>query len=121
VSASPVADEADLVAELQSLGFSVNSVYDFVSTSAGYAAAYPILVRHLRILHHPRIREGITRALTVKDGGPTVIAALFAEFESETDPILKWTFANALKTAMPYRDRKRHPEIQDTFGRGARS
>jgi len=44
-----------------------------------YERAYPLLVRHLRVKHHPRVREGIIRALTVKDGDELVWKALLEE------------------------------------------
>jgi hypothetical protein len=73
--------------------------------------AYPLLGEHLGVQHHPKVREGIIRALTVKDGGPEVSAALFRAFTSENDPGLKRVLANALRVAMPLRERRRHPEI----------
>ena len=63
------------------------------------------------------MREGIIRALTVRDGGPEVSAALFREFVSETDPLLKWVLSNALRIAMPLRERRKHPEIAACFKR----
>jgi hypothetical protein len=61
--------------------------------------------------HHEQVREVIIRALTVKDGGEPVWSALFEEFKSESNAELKWVFANALRTAMPYKLRRQHPEI----------
>ena len=100
-----------LVAELQESGIEVKSVYDLVNTSQPYSSAYPILVRHLKLSHDRATREGIIRALTVKDAGPIAEAVLFAEFQVERDPILKWVLANALQTVMPYKKRKKFPEI----------
>jgi hypothetical protein len=116
---NPEADEADLVDELRALGFEVSSIYDFVNTSAPYQTAYPTLVRHLRLPHHPRIREGIIRALTVKDARKVAEAALLEGFQSESDPILRWTFANALKTVMPSRARQKYPEVDEVFAGNA--
>ena len=74
-----------------------------------------MLVRHLQVPHHPRVREGIIRALTVRDGGEAVWQALLYEFQRETDTGLRWVLANALKVAMPYRKRVKFPEIAHAF------
>jgi hypothetical protein len=120
------ADEDKQIAhEAAELEYDIESVWDFVnnnphpflprSFAGAYDRAYPLLVRHLRLQHHRKVREGIIRALTVKDGGPLVSEALYREFAAEKDPHLQWVLANALRTAMPLKDRKRHPEIAKVF------
>jgi hypothetical protein len=115
-------------AEAAVVGYNIESVWDFVNNTphpvlhrpfvGAYARAYPLLIRHLHLPHHPRIREGIVRALTVRDGGQPVWAALLEEFEVEKDPEMRWVIANALITAMPYRRRKEFPEIAEVrYGR----
>ncbi len=66
------ADEAGLVQELNELGLSIKSVWDLVNNAPNfvpdnsfidtYERAYSVLVKHLSIEHHPRIREGILYA-----------------------------------------------------------
>jgi len=119
------ADEAELVEALSRIGYAVNSVWDLVNNSphpfmprafvGPYDRAYPLLVKHLLEAHHPLVREGIIRALTVRDGGPMVAEALLAAFYSETSSSLKWVLANALKFAMPLRERKKHPAIAAAY------
>jgi hypothetical protein len=119
------ADEAELVAEIRKAGFDIDSVYDLINNTphphldrrfiGEYREAYPILIRHLNLPHHERIREGIIRALTVKDGGESVESALLNHFQNEKDIVLKWVLASALRTAMPYHRRKKHPEIAAIF------
>jgi hypothetical protein len=120
------ADEEALISgEAAALGYRITSVWDFVNNrphaiinfpfTGPYDRAYPLLVRHLGIKHHPRVREGIVRALTVKDGGELVWKALLQELREESDPEMKWVLANALKTAMPYRQRQKHPEIAAAY------
>jgi hypothetical protein len=114
-------EEDAIAAEVAQAGYAISSVWDFVNNTphpllsrpftGPYERAYPILVRHLRVPHHERVREGIIRALTVKDGGPQVADALLAEFVSEQNQSLRWVLANALKHAMPLKQRKQHPEI----------
>lgn len=122
------ADERDLVSEIRAHGYDIDSVWDLVDNAphpvlerrfiGSYQAAYSTLVAHLRLPHHRRVREGVIRALTVKDGDRAVEGALLDEFQTETDPELKWVLANALRTAMPYHQRRKYPEIRETLSRG---
>lgn len=59
--------EAPLVEELSGAGFDVQSAWDLVNTSEPYPAALPILLRHLERPYPDRVREGIARALAVRD------------------------------------------------------
>lgn len=58
-------DEEILVSELQHIGFSVNSIWDFVNKDCDYLKALPVLIKHLNIPHHPRILSGVARSLAV--------------------------------------------------------
>ena len=124
--AAECADEdGAIAAEARQLGLNVTSVWDFVNNTGmaflghtfngPYRSAYPLLIRHLAIKHDPRVREGLIRALTVKDGGPEVAEALLNEFRTEQSPTLRWVLANALRTSMPYAQRRRIPEIQRAY------
>src|ERR1043165_213162 len=59
--------EAPLVAELRGAGYPVESVWDLVTTRDRYPIAVPILVEHLQRPYPGRIREGIARALAVRE------------------------------------------------------
>lgn len=119
------ADEALMVAEIRGLGYDVGSVWDLVNNAphpvlerrfiGEYDGAYPVLVRHLKLPHHPRVREGIIRALTVRDGGALVEDALLDALSEETDAELKWVLGNALRFAMPYRRRRKYPQIKEAL------
>jgi hypothetical protein len=126
------ADEDALISkEVAVVGYRIRSVWDFVNNQphpvidfpfcGPYERAYPILVRHLSVKHHPRVREGLIRALTVRDGGPIVWESLLAEFRKEAAPDMQWLLANALKVAMPYKLRRKHPEIAAAFKAPLRS
>ncbi|MCP4003809.1 MAG: hypothetical protein GY725_06395 [bacterium] len=114
-------DEADLVSELQAVGYAVESVWDLVNNephpvlnrrfTGPYGNAYPVLVRHLGVSHLPRVREGIVRALSVPDIGELAKAALLEEFQAESDSDLLWVFANALQVSMSAEELAAHPEI----------
>jgi hypothetical protein len=56
-----------LLADLDAVGWKVESVWDLVNTSAIYAEAIPVLLKHLVLPYSDRTREGIARALAVPD------------------------------------------------------
>jgi hypothetical protein len=60
-------DEQPLLDELHEAGYNVLSVWDLVNTATKYERAIPILVKHLRIAHLDRTKEGIARALAVPE------------------------------------------------------
>ena len=60
-------DEVPLVEALRRAGVSINSVWDLVNTSVPHPDALPVLIEHLTGSYHPRILEGIARALAVRD------------------------------------------------------
>lgn len=118
-------DEKDMLKELKSEGYKVSSVWDFVNNNVRYSflrkftgtyeRAYPILVKHLRIEHHPRVREGIIRALTEKDANSTASEALLNVFYEEKDPYTKWVLSNALRTVLSPSQKRKHPEYKDIY------
>jgi hypothetical protein len=116
VRAACAPEDAELVAEFRRCGIAVASVYGLVNSAAPYPELYPVLVRHLDVPHHRAIREGIIRALTVRDASSIAEAPLLRHFYAERDPHLRWVLANALKTVMPYHRRKKHPKIAHAFG-----
>jgi hypothetical protein len=59
--------EAPLVEELHAAGFEVRSVWELVSTATPYTRALPILVDHLNKAYPSAVRDGIVRALAVKE------------------------------------------------------
>ena len=110
-------DEEQLVWEINQIGFNIDTVYDFVNeNSLDYSKAYPILVKHLKIDHHKKIKEGIIRALTVKNAKKIAGSILLEMFYNEKQENTKWVIANALKTILPLKDRKSHPEIKQVLG-----
>lgn len=118
-------DERSLIEELTAIGYEIESVWDFVNNrnrheflrkfNGSYVGAYPILVKHLNIEHHPRIREGIIRALTEKDANEVACESLLAEFYKEQDLNLKWVLANALRTVLTRSQKAMHPEYKEVY------
>jgi len=93
------ADEEPLVQALAAAGIVVSSVWELVNSAHKYPSAIPVLIKHLKTPYHPKIREGIARALTVPEARPTAAPALIEAFQHEpdsTDIRVKWALANAL-------------------------
>jgi hypothetical protein len=123
------ADEAELVSEIQRLGFDIESVWDLVNNRAHpvlrprftgpYLAAYPVLVAHLTRPHHQRIREGIIRALTERDAASIAAEPLLRELRTERNQMTRWVIANALRVLIPPKARRSFPEIDEAYRAGS--
>ena len=59
--------EAPLIEELQSVGVVVNSAWDLVNKSGEHPKVLPILLDHLQRPYPAPVREGIARALAVRE------------------------------------------------------
>jgi len=59
--------QAPLLAELAAVGYCVQSVWDLVNTATPYPGALPLLLDHLQRAYPIPVREGIARALAVRD------------------------------------------------------
>jgi hypothetical protein len=92
-------EEKPLLAELAVLGYRVQSVWDLVNSKTSYSAAIPVLLKYLQIARHPVLREGIARALTVREArgiaGPAILGELKQRGE-ESPNQARWALANAL-------------------------
>lgn len=79
--------EAPLIDDLSRAGFSVESAWDLVNTSTPYPDALPILLAHLERPYPDRVREGVARALTVRDAkfGWNSLTALLLREPAGTD------------------------------------
>ena len=89
---------------LAKVGIVVDSIYDLVNTSAPYPEAIPVLLEWLPKINNPRIKEGVARALTLRDAGHEVAIALISEFknyhvDSPQKESVKWAMGNAISVA----------------------
>lgn len=95
-------EEGPLLIALRTVGCNVNSVWDLKDTKPSYPAAIPILIKFLATAHHPVLRQGIARALTVKEARGLAGHQLLQELMAKKDPRgseERWTLANALTVA----------------------
>jgi hypothetical protein len=114
-------DEEELIEEIEKRGIKIESVWDLVNNvkhpfldnkfTGKYSEVYSILIDHLDKPHHPRIREGIIRALTEKDARDIAKDKLLEHFYKETDKNLKWVLSNALTTILTQTEKKKNPDI----------
>ena len=105
------ADEAALVA-LRARGIAVESVWDFVSTTDAPLDAIPILVAHLSESHHPRVWEGIVRALSVRRARDGAFESLKRFYLTETIESRRWVLANAIGAMAKFTEVKELPGIE---------
>lgn len=92
--------QAILLKELKSVDIDITSVWELVNTSDSYVPAIPILLRHLRLVYSDAVKDGIARALTVKEArdfsaGSIILNELISCSEKDF-PRAKWAMANAL-------------------------
>jgi hypothetical protein len=114
-------DEQPLVVELRALGLRVDSVYDLVNNHphpvlptnfvGPYKQAYPLLLRHLAIPHEPNVREGIIRALIVRDLPVDAHSLLLDQLRTEQNRIHRVCLALAFRKAVGRRKASEYPEV----------
>jgi hypothetical protein len=98
------ADAKPLIEALAAAGRQVKSVWDLVNTAESYPEAIPVLVEHLQRPYNIRTREGIARALSVKEArGPVahIVLGELKKMNEAKDPIeesYRFALTNALVT-----------------------
>jgi hypothetical protein len=78
-------EETPLLAELASVGVKVDSIWDLVNAKWSYPTAIPVLSAYLRRVHHPLLREGIARALTVPEARGAAAQVILSELQRPHD------------------------------------
>ena len=102
---------SELIGDLRSVGVEVDDVWELVNSTAGYAAAVPVLLEWLGraeasvpVYQVDKLKEGIVRALTVREARPKAAPALIAEMRrfsglaERSSSGLPWALGNALAT-----------------------
>ncbi|MFP9099859.1 HEAT repeat domain-containing protein [Flavobacterium sp. RHBU_24] len=95
-----------LTYELSNIGIKITSIWDLVNTKVKYPTAIPILLKHLRLNYSDQVKEGIVRALIVKEAKGIATSALIAEYEKtpkEKDN-LRWVIGYAIANTMTSQD-----------------
>jgi hypothetical protein len=92
-----LAEEAPLREALHALGYPVKWVWDFVNTAQSYPDAIPVLIDHLRRPYSDAVREGIARALAVREARGLAGGAIVETLREEgLGKQLRWALANTL-------------------------
>jgi len=107
-------EEELMVADLRRIGAPVkDSVYNLVNTAASYPNAIPVLLNHLKRPYSDRIKEGIARALSVREArgvaGSAVIEAL--RDSQSYDRSCRWALANTLTIVATRAEREAIKEL----------
>ena len=91
-------EETPLIVDVADIGIHIESVWDFVNTRKLYPEAIEVLIKHLQLPYHHRIKEGIVRALTVKEAKGQAGRYLIDEYEKipKEKASLRWAIGNAI-------------------------
>lgn len=110
------AEEELMVADLRRAGYPVKeSVYELVNTAGSYPQAIPVLVNHLKRPYSNQIKEGIVRALTVREArgiaGQAIIEAIRTSQNNSKG--CRWAMANALTIVATRAERDAIKELSE--------
>jgi hypothetical protein len=113
IAAETEAERVPLNADLSAVGYAVKSVWDLVNMKEAYPEAIPVLLRHLPIVKHPIMRQGIGRALAVVEARGLAGSALLQALRHEQDPETRWVFANTLAIVADRENAEELSELAD--------
>lgn len=82
-------NEAPIVRDLRTAGYDVESAWDLMSLEVPYPKAIPVLLHHMRKYteYDHRVREGIARALNVREAAP-FLSELLSIYRDDPDESL---------------------------------
>jgi hypothetical protein len=89
-------EASELLKEIELNGLKVNELWDLVNTREPYPEAIDILTEHLKKPYHIKNKEGIVRALGVKEAGVKTLRALLEEYPKFDDKHVKFAFRLSL-------------------------
>lgn len=103
--------------ELAKVGITVNDIYDLVNTDKPYPAAVPVLLDLLQEgIEHIGIKEGVIRALAVKEAIGKASPVLLDEYSKipKDKMLLRWAIGNTIYITITEDDVERIlPIVQD--------
>lgn len=83
--------------QLAEVGIIVNDIYELVNSDSRYPAAIPVLLKLLQEgIHHLGIKEGIIRALAVKEAQGRTGSVLISEYNRlpKDELFVRWAIGN---------------------------
>ncbi|MFC3356023.1 hypothetical protein [Sphingobacterium zeae] len=78
-----------LMREIELKGLKINSIWDLVNMKSSYPDIIDILKKHLSRKYHNKNKEGIIRALGVKDTDIDIVSTLLKEYRLASDKGIK--------------------------------
>jgi len=99
-------EEIELIKELNLIGINISSVWELVNTKEKYLNAIPILLKHIQKNYHEKNKEGIVRALAVKEAIGIASPVLIAEYHRvpKDKMLLRWVIGNTIYTTITDND-----------------
>jgi hypothetical protein len=91
-------DAKPLVDDLRKLGFNFSSPWDLVNIKSNYKTAIPTLIEHLTKPYVIKNKEGIARALAVKDAKAIACNAILQEYNNtpKNEANYRWVLGNTM-------------------------
>jgi HEAT repeat protein len=112
-----VVEANKIKSELAKVGITVNDIYDLVNTDKPYPAAVPVLLDLLQEgIEHIGIKEGVIRALAVKEAIGKASSVLLDEYNKipKDKTLLRWAIGNTIYITITEDDVERIlPIVQD--------
>ncbi|SEK63731.1 HEAT repeat domain-containing protein [Parapedobacter koreensis] len=95
-------DEKPLVEDLVKAGMNIRSSWDLVNAKSSYKSAIPILIEHLSKPYCLKNKEGIIRALAVKEAKGVACKTILDEYNKteKKDANYRWSFGNTMAVIM---------------------
>lgn len=98
IEQNAIAGQRELLQELNGVGINITSVWDLVNTKLSYPNAISILIKYLPKMQDDNNKEGIIRALAVREAIGLANDVLLSEFENMSikKVNLKWIIGNTI-------------------------
>jgi HEAT repeat protein len=96
-------ENQNIINELSKVGIKVNDIYDLVNCKHSYSNAIPVLINLLKKgIVSTKLKEGVIRALAVKEAKGKVGKILIEEFYKtpKEDIMLLWTIGNTMEVVI---------------------
>lgn len=91
-------EQVQLIQELRKKDIIISNIWDLVNTKGNYKNGFNILIDHLSKPYHNKTKEGIVRALAVKEVPQIVNSILLEEYHKtpKDNKTLRWAIGNTI-------------------------
>ncbi len=100
------AEQKELIRDMAEKGFVISSVWDLVNSGNTYEKGIPILVKHLAMPYSSKVKEGIVRALAVKEAKGKANMSLIHLYHNlpKSEYSLRWAIGNTISVLVTKND-----------------